>query len=261
MAARLVGVLEEGGALFFGDLQARTGLLEAQVEDALAELVAAGRVTADGFQGIRYLTRNAKMRSRQDRYRKRGLPVPSLEDAGRWSLMHRSGGDEIDYWARVEQVARALIRRWGVVIRATLAVESALPPWRDLLYVYRRLEARDEIAGGRFVEGFSGEQFAAREAAQSLRRFRDASDAGVLIVAAADPLNLTGVLVPGDRVPASAGNRVAWQDGVPVAARIAGQICSLNGEEVSWNLHQRLIREPNTRLGRSNRASTSIDRN
>lgn len=122
----------------------------------------------------------------------------------------------------VEEFARTLLRRYGVIFHRLLARESLAPPWRDLLRVYRRLEARGEIRGGRFVSGMAGEQFALPEAVSQLRAVRRAAPAGELVsISAADPLNLTGIVTPETRVPALASNRVLFRDGVPVAVREA----------------------------------------
>ena len=111
-----------------------------------------------------------------------------------------------------------LLGRYGVVFRALLAREPGAPRWRDLLRVLRRLEARGEIRGGRFVGGFSGEQFALPEAVGALRAVRGQPARGELVtISAADPLNLTGIITPGARVPALASARLVLRDGLPVA--------------------------------------------
>jgi len=125
----------------------------------------------------------------------------------------------------IETIARGLLRRYGVVFRRLLDREEALPPWRDLLRVYRRLEARGEIRGGRFVDGFAGEQFALPEAVAALRAVRRRAHDGALVsLSAADPLNLLGILTPGRRLPAVAANRVLYRDGVAIAVREAREI-------------------------------------
>jgi len=137
-----------------------------------------------------------------------------------------------------------LLRRYGVVFRKLLERESNLPPWRELLYIYRRLEARGEVRGGRFVQGFSGEQFALPEAVGSLRdaRKRPAHD-DYIALSAADPLNLAGILTPGMRIPALAGNRILFRDGVPVATLIAGELEALQAlsSEERWQMRERLL--------------------
>jgi ATP-dependent Lhr-like helicase len=144
-----------------------------------------------------------------------------------------------------EHIARTLLHRYGIVFRKLLERESNLPPWRDLLYVYRRLEARGEIRGGRFVNGFSGEQFALPEALASLRNIQKQTTQGeILTISAVDPVNLTGIITPGKRVSALTGNRILYLDGTPAAINIAGEITLLkamsNDEE--WNIRNALLR-------------------
>jgi ATP-dependent Lhr-like helicase len=170
-----------------------------------------------------------------------------MESAGRWSLLRAKSQDANGLGDdEMEAVARTLLRRWGVVFRRVIDREGALPPWRDLLRVYRRLEARGEIRGGRFVAGFSGEQYALPEAVGELRAARKRAKTGALVaVSAADPLNIVGILTPGDRVPALAGNRVLYRDGVPVAAREGAQTRILSGQnEPEHELEAALIRRP-----------------
>src|SRR5581483_1703420 len=144
--------------------------------------------------------------------------------AGRWSLLHRDAPRRAEDAGPFGdgspvELAWAYLRRWGVMMRQLLLRESAAPPWRELVAVYRRLEARGEIRGGRFVSGMSGEQFALPEAVEALRALRRiAASPEDAVVAATDPLNLVGILTPGARVPAVAGHSVRYQDGVPAAA-------------------------------------------
>ena len=152
-----------------------------------------------------------------------------MEDAGRWALLRRPAPDTIEptaTGAATEHVARALLRRYGVVFWRLLAREAAwLPPWRDLLRVYRRLEARGEIRGGRFVAGFSGEQYALPDAVGMLRELRrQAHDGQFVSLSAADPLNLAGIITPGARLPALTGNRLLYRDGLPVAFLSGGRV-------------------------------------
>ena len=201
-AQKILESLREHGASFFDDLVHDTGLLRSDVELGLGELVSRGRVTSDSFAGVRALITSKKRRERLRQYRR---PFLSLEDAGRWSLPRRlpaPGSPDSLGTPAVDHIARVLLRRYGVVFRKLLERESGLPPWRELFYVYRRMEARGEIRGGRFVSGFAGEQFALPEAADLLRSI--ARDAAVdrVSISAADPLNLVGVVTPGERVPA-----------------------------------------------------------
>jgi ATP-dependent Lhr-like helicase len=241
--------LERSGASFFGDLVSASGKLKVQVEAALGELVSRGLVGSDGFTGLRALLVPASRRRESEHGRRRGRGVVfGMESAGRWTLLRgRSDQSKALSDEEVEAVARTLLRRWGVVFRRVIDREGALPPWRDLLRVYRRLEARGEIRGGRFVAGFSGEQYALPEAVGELRAARKRAKTGELVaVSAADPLNVVGILTPGERVPSLAGNRVLYRDGVPVAAREGAQTRILAGApgEPEHELEAALIRRP-----------------
>ena len=200
---RVAAALEARGPAFFHDLQRATGLLGAQLEQALAELVRQGRVTSDSFVGVRALLHHAKDPHRRRRGRRLG--EASIEAAGRWSLLPDTSrsGEASD--AHVEAVARGLLRRWGVVMRRLVDREGPLPPWRDLLTVYRRLEARGEIRGGRFVAGLTGEQYALPEAVEMLRAVRRGGggerSAELVVLSACDPLNLLGILTPDSARP------------------------------------------------------------
>jgi ATP-dependent helicase Lhr and Lhr-like helicase len=199
--------LEKRGASFFHELVTASGLLPTYVERGLAELAGAGIATADSFAGLRALLAAPEKR--------RGL----IETAGRWALLRPEKNDE------VEPIARTLLKRYGVVFRSLLQRESHLPPWRDLVRVYRRLEARGEIRGGRFVAGFGGEQFAASDAVGRLRAVRKSEKIDELVVlSAADPLNLVGIVTPEARVPAIHRNRILFRDGLPIAAVEGGQM-------------------------------------
>jgi ATP-dependent Lhr-like helicase len=192
VAQDVAGHLASHGASFFGDLTRETHHLASEVEDALWELVAAAMVTADGFENLRALIDPKRRRGEGS-----GRKARPRHAAGRWSLLrHGVTGD------RVEEFAMQLLRRWGVVFRDLLARETAAPPWRDLLPVYRRLEAKGEIRGGRFVGGFVGEQFALPEAVDLLRSVRRAQDhpEDAIVIPASDPLNLAGILLPGPRI-------------------------------------------------------------
>ncbi|HEX9290994.1 MAG TPA: DEAD/DEAH box helicase [Anaeromyxobacteraceae bacterium] len=207
-AQALVDVLSRVGASFLSDLAAMAGRLPGEVESTMWELVSAGAVTCDAFAGLRALI---------DADRPRHGRRPGFA-GGRWALLTRP---KLPAAELVERQAEQYLRRWGVVFRDLLAREPDAPPWRELLLVYRRREARGEIRGGRFVTGFSGEQFAQPEAVQALRAVRRAPKEGHerVDLSAADPLNLVGVLTPGARVPATLGNRVAYVDGVPAPPR------------------------------------------
>ena len=217
------------GASFFTDLMEGVSLLESRVEDALGELVACGLVTADSFTGLRALLTPSNKRTNSAMKRKRREAVYGMSNAGRWSLLNRelSQASSRPSYDRegVEKIAWILLRRYGVVFKRLLDREGLPLPWRDLLRTYHRLEARGEIRGGRFVSGFSGEQFALPEAIGMLRAIRRATGEGTLIsVSAADPLNLVGIVTPGNRVSAFAANRILYRDGVPIATLESGGV-------------------------------------
>jgi ATP-dependent Lhr-like helicase len=236
-AQTVLPILRERGASFFPELVEQSKLLPTQVENALGELAAHGFVTSDSFAGLRILLTPSNKRPPRGGGKRRGRTTPfGVESAGRWSVTARgrdaapadapareTAGDDLE--GSAEDQAWVLLRRYGVVFRRLLARETNLAPWRVLTQVLRRLEARGEIRGGRFVGGMSGEQFALPEAVAQLRTVRRAERDGRLIgISAADPLNLTGLLFPGHRVPALAGNRIVFRDGVPLAAREAGTL-------------------------------------
>ena len=206
-AAAVREALQKRGASFFNELVNATRLLPAFVERGLAELAGAGIATADSFAGLRALLAQPDKR--------RTL----VETAGRWTLLVSERSDD------VEAVARTLLKRYGVVFRSMLQRESGLPPWRELVRVYRRMEARGEIRGGRFVAGFGGEQFAAPDAVGRLRAVRKMEAVDELVVlSAADPLNLAGILTPHARVASIYRNRILLRDGVPIAALEGGEL-------------------------------------
>ena len=229
-AQRVLECLNAQGALFFDELQHDAHLLRSELEDALGELVAVGLVNADSFAGLRALLAPASKRSRTARRSRGGAFIGGMDDAGRWALVRKSGAGEeartpaFDAEA-LEHIARVLLRRYGVVCWRLLAREADwLPPWRDLLRVYHRLEARGEIRGGRFVAAVAGEQFALPEALGLLREVRKRPLTGeMLAVSAVDPFNQLGTLLPGSRVPALAANRILFRDGLPVAVLAAGK--------------------------------------
>jgi ATP-dependent Lhr-like helicase len=213
---RVLGFLRRRGASFFADIVRGTELLKAEVETALWELVAAGRVTADGFDNLRALI-DPKRRAGQGT----GRTSRPRHSAGRWALLHAEGTR--DRQRAIEATCRMLLNRYGVVFRELLARESLMGgaglKWRELLLVFRRMEDRGDLRGGRFVSGFIGEQFALPVAVESLRASRRLPPSGEAVtLSAADPLNLVGIIVPGERVPAISGNTVSYRDGVAVEA-------------------------------------------
>jgi len=207
-AASVIELLTDRGASFAHEIAAGCEFDFETVLAALAQLVGAGLVTSDGFGGLRMLVHGKALRSQL---------------AGRWSLVQTltpaRAGHEVSDEERVEFQARALLRRYGVVFRRLLTREPGAISWRDLVRMYRTLESRGELRGGRFVSGMSGEQFATPSAVERLREVRRTPGDGRLIaVTASDPLNLAGIVTAGDRIRVQAGNRVLYRNGVPLAA-------------------------------------------
>jgi ATP-dependent Lhr-like helicase len=245
-ARAVFDALARHGAMFFDEQLHETRSLPIELEAALGELVAAGLVNADSFAGLRALLQPAAARQRTARHGSRrgarhGAFIGGMADAGRWALIRRppvgetaAAGTPADIGdARhsslasadvLEHVATTLLRRYGVVCWQLLEREpSWLPRWRELLRTFHRLEGRGEVRGGRFVNGLSGEQFALPEAIPVLRETRKRPVNGTLVcVSGADPLNLVGTILPGDKIPALAGNRIVFRDGVPIATLISG---------------------------------------
>jgi len=202
--------LSDAAQQILDNLRAR-GASFLEPSETLDELLAAGLITSDGFFG--------------------------RKSAGRWSLVPDANQD-------VEVQARSLLKRYGVVFRRMVTRENAAAPWRELARVYRRLEARGEIRGGRFVTGMSGEQFALPEAVERLREIRrEGPDGRLIVISAADPLNLTGILTPGERVGNLYGNRVLYRDGVPIAVKDGGEtrILAATAPEDRWAVEKALV--------------------
>jgi ATP-dependent helicase Lhr and Lhr-like helicase len=263
-ATRIREVLEQRGASFFPELVSHSGLLPTQVEQALGELAGVGLVTSDSFAGLRALiTPSSKRKPLRTARRRHRTAAHGIESAGRWALLSRATEPNA---VPVELAARTYLQRYGIVFKRLLARETGAPAWRDLLMFYRRLEARGEIRGGRFVSGMSGEQFALPEAVGQLRSIRRLAGGGQLLsLSGADPLNLTGIITPGERVAGLAANRVLYRDGVPILAREAGRIRWLIHEDgpPSPELVQKLIRKSSTTalrsyLGLSGAAASSV---
>jgi ATP-dependent Lhr-like helicase len=247
-ARAVIEALQVHGASFFEEITEQARLLPAEAEGALAELVAVGLVNSDGFAGLRALLVPGEPRAHSGggSRRKRRRSLLQMADAGRWALVRKPVGTPAGpREAVVETVVRSLLRRWGVIFWKLLAREADwLPPWRELLNCCRRLEARGEIRGGRFVAGFSGEQFALPEAIGTLREVRRREDEGEFVaVSAADPLNLVGILTPGPRLASVTANRVLFRDGIPVATQAAGEVHFLVPVAAAdqWELRTHLI--------------------
>jgi len=258
------------GASFFTDIVDGTRLLRSQVEESLGELVANGLVISDSFAGLRALLTPGSRKTQAASRRKHRQPVYEMSSAGRWSLLQRDSGtaDILSASARgssptiregvassttdpeaAEQIARILLKRYGVVFKRLLEREGIALPWRVLLRIYHRLEARGEIRGGRFVAGISGEQFALPEAVGMLRAIRrtrtgamdfgfrsphgaddstadtqaGAGQESLISVSAADPLNLMGIITPGGRVTAHTSNRILYRNGEPITVLESGE--------------------------------------
>jgi len=240
-AQAVIDVIRQYGASFFDELVEGTGLLRPQVEEALGELVALGIVTSDSFAGLRALLRKPVAGRRR-----RQAAMFGMEGAGRWAFARRSQARRGAGPETVEQVARTLLVRYGVVFWRLLEREAPwLPPWRDLLRVYRRLEARGEIRGGRFVAGFSGEQFALPDAVGALREVRRKPPSSSWVsLSGADPLNLAGILTPGPKLAALTGNRLLYRDGLPVALFAGGEVQFLETLDpaTQWEARKALLR-------------------
>lgn len=264
-AQRVLDALQRHGALFFDEMLGEARLLPVELENALGELVAIGLVNADSFAGLRAMLLPAAQRATQERRRRRGGAVPGMDESGRWASLRRPeanaagaaggiGGESAAAQGSdsapaavtpaapearpprrasqpLEHLVQVLLRRYGVIFWRLLQREAAwLPPWRELLPVLHRMEARGELRGGRFVAGLAGEQFALPEAIPLLRAVRRRPPDGSLVrICGADPLNLCGTLLPGEKVAALAGNRVLFRDGVAVAALQAGKLQLLAG--------------------------------
>jgi ATP-dependent Lhr-like helicase len=225
---------------------AATSLLPSQLEDALRELAARGLVTSDGFSAVRNIAAKSKHgfafgRRRAARQRKPG----TYSHGGRWSKFPPFA-PKVERDERTEKWAWLLLRRYGVMFRDLLARESLAPTWGELTRVYRRLEMRGEIRGGRFVSGVAGEQFALMEVVDQLRKFRDAPvDGNWSVVSAVDPLNLVGILTVAARVPALRSNRVVYLNGMPIAAREARKIRRLaDVDDATRQRAERLLTMP-----------------
>jgi ATP-dependent Lhr-like helicase len=247
--------LQHRGASFFTDIVDNTKLLRSQVEEALAELVANGVVVSDSFTGLRALLTPGSRKTQAAARRKHRQPVYEMASAGRWSIIHRENGNgsstsrgnqtTIDQ-EKAEEIAWTLLKRYGVVFKRLLEREGMTLPWRILLRIYHRLEARGEIRGGRFVGGISGEQFALPEAVGMLRAIRrEGAQDSLISISAADPLNLAGIIMPGNRITAHTSNRILYHDGAPIAALESGETRFLVelSRAMEWKAKSALMRK------------------
>ena len=287
VAEEICACLSRGGALFRDELQRAANLLPAQVDTALGELAAAGIATCDSFAGLRALIRPAARNATERRAARArgvggafagtiarrqfaaasaGMPRAAvgrrLERSGRWSLLPRPAERSEEHPAAdLEGIALRLLERYGVVFRRLLERETLAPTWRELVAVYRRLEARGHVRGGYFVSGVGGEQFALAEAIAKMRAVRRAAPGGELrVLAAVDPAGGVGLRIhptrERQRVAGVRGNRILFRDGVPLAVREAGAVRFLDGvaetlpEHERWEL-QRLLLAHDPRRARS----------
>jgi ATP-dependent Lhr-like helicase len=215
--------LNSRGASFFSDIVENTELLRSQVEESLAELVANGVVVSDSFTGLRALLTPGSKKTQAASRKKHRQPVYEMASAGRWSILKRDVSESSQNQEAIEEIAWVLLRRYGVVFKRLLEREGMSIPWRVLLRTYHRFEARGEIRGGRFVAGISGEQFALPDAVGMLRSMRrQGAQESLVSVSAADPLNVVGIITPGNRVASHTSNRILYQDGTPIATLESG---------------------------------------
>ncbi len=216
-ARRVLDVLRERGASFLHVLENESGLLPTQVEAALGELVTRGLITSDGFGGLRFLITPV------DKRRRSKGRTPNLDALGRWSIVSCAPAAKN---GSLEQMARVILRRYGIVCRRILTREQGFPPWRELVRTFWDMEMRGDVRGGRFIDGVPGEHFGLPEAVGLLRHVRrDKSIAASPVgLSAVDPLNLAGIVGPGARVSALASNRLVYENGEVVATLIGDHV-------------------------------------
>jgi len=241
-AAEVLNFLETSGASFFEDISSGVKRLKTEVENAIAELVVNGMIASDSYTGLRALLVSSKYRTAKGRRRRLRF---DMEGAGRWSVIEKGDREEGKSREDVRALAGTLLRRYGVLFRRLVDRESFAPSWRELVRELRLMELRGEVRGGRFVDGVWGEQFALPEAVARLRETRRNRKNGTLVsISAADPLNLTGIITPGRRVPSHYKNRILYRDGVPAAVKEGEEIRLLSkfdGEE-EWSIKTALVK-------------------
>ena len=248
LAQRIEDDIKQHGASFFDQISRRTGLLRSQLEQGLAEMVSAGHLSSDSFTGLRaLLTPDARKPSGHSSNRRRA--TFGVEDAGRWSLMREQmpncTADTALDSDQLERLIMIYFERWGVLFKRVLERESAAPPWRVLLQKLRTMELQGTIRGGRFIAGIAGEQFALPQSVSTLRQFAKNQDAPerateYVSVAAADPVNLLGIVLPETRLPKLAKNRILYKDGLPLAVLEKSEVrflCDVQEQE-QWQLQQ-----------------------
>ncbi len=247
-AQEVLNHLKDHGASFFDDIVRQTSLLKSQAEEGIGELVAEGLLISDSYSGLRALLTpeqnkpsNRIINSKQ-MHRK---ALFGIEHAGRWVLMPSDGplDKQWDY-ETLEAIIWIYLKRWGVIFRSLIVEKEHLsPPWRMLLAVLRRMELRGELRGGRFISNVSGEQFALPETIEQLRRMKPNHD--LISISAVDPLNLLGVILPGKKVSNITSNRIAFQDGLPIAVwenKEAHYLIDLPQEQ-QWSVYKALIQK------------------
>ncbi len=249
-------LLQKQGACFFTDLVRLTNLLAVQLEQVLAELVSAGLVTSDNFTGLRaLLTPNSHKPKSGNHDRRRA--IYGIEDAGRWSLLTPvvpTDSPQVLVEEQLDRLITIYLKRWGVITRKVLDREQNAPPWRQVLLKLRRMELRGDIRGGRFIAGVGGEQFALADTVTALRKqqklWQEQQDSNLtkepqrFVLNATDPLNLLGTLLPEKRVPHLSGNRILFEDGLPVAVLEKDEVRHLRtgSNEQHWQVQQMLQR-------------------
>lgn len=246
--ARLVfDILQQSGACFFDDILSQHKTMPSLLEESLAELISQRLISSDSFAGLRRFLRTAKQSQRLQRARRRMPTVAPIQDqSGRWWIIPETP-DTARTETEIEAIVLCLLQRYGVVFRRLLDHENDLPSWRELLMCLRRLEAQGQIRGGRFVHTVTGEQFALPEAVEKLRSVRRQKIQNeMLSINACDPLNLTGSLLPGPRVPANPGQRILFREGAPIAVKNGNNISLLQSDpdkcqEVDWSIKNALI--------------------
>ena len=230
------------GASFFNQIASDLKMLKIEVEESLGELVSYGLITSDSFNGLRALLVPGKFKVSHSKRRKRS--IFSIEEAGRWSIITQDTNSEDLSQEQMIELAKVLLRRYGVIFRKLVDREKTLPPWREFVRVFRLMEARGQIRGGRFVTGVWGEQFALKEAVTKLRSVSKKPRIGELVtISATDPINLTGIITPGGRVSGLIKNRILYLDGEPVAVKNGKEISFIKTPEKSekWSWQNALI--------------------
>ena len=241
-AQLVLKVMQEHGASFFDDIVTKSSLMEGQAEEAISELVSHGIATSDSYSGLRALLVPLKYKAGRKRGNKQ---VFTMDQAGRWTLIDQSKTKHDDNRQQyLEKMCMVLLKRYGILFRKLADKEQLAPSWRELVRVLRIMEARGVIRGGRFVQGVWGEQYALPEALAALRKIKNAPKSEELVtIGAADPLNLTGIITTGRKVPAYYNNRILYKDGVPVATTEGKEVKWLEefeGEE-KWRIHHAVI--------------------